>query len=183
MTEWSCREGLEFPPPPDELGGPVFPSPRPSPTRRAGSGAFRLPRCGRGLRGSWGMWGPPWPPLCGGCRCGCPGPPATWAGPTASEAQRGPRLGLGPITPKEREVGCQVAAREAAAGGPGNLSFRCQPEVFLYRNSDSKQTHKKASRAEGRRLMSRSPIILQAWLGASGRARSLKPRGLMPPRS
>lgn len=128
MTEWSRREGLEFPPPPDELGGPAFPSPLPSPTRRAGSGTFRRPRCARGPRGSWGVRDPPWPPLCGSCRCWCPGPPATWAGPTASEAQRGPRLGLGPITPKAREVGCRVAAREAAAGGPGNPSSRCQPE-------------------------------------------------------
>lgn len=120
MTQWSCRKGLEFPPRPDELGGPrSLPLP---PTRRAGSGTFRRPRCARGPRGSWGVRSPPWPPLCGGCRCGCSRSLATWAGPTASEAQRGPRLGLEPITPKAREARCLMAAREAVAGFSCRLS-------------------------------------------------------------
>lgn len=111
---------------PEELGGGgprSLPLPPPGGLVLEPSGA-RVARARAGLAVVGGVRSPSGPPLCGGCRCGCSGSLATWAGPRASGAQRGPRPGLEPITPEAREARCLMAAREAVAALPCNLSSR-----------------------------------------------------------
>lgn len=119
MTEWSRRKGLGLPPRPDELGGEGDPRSLPLPHQAgwfwnlsaAASRARASPWPGRAEPGRasfvWRLSGP-----------GAPGlsPRGRSLGPP--RARRGPRLGLEPITPKAREAGCLMAAREAVAGFP-----------------------------------------------------------------
>lgn len=76
------EKGWRYPPRPDELGGGAHSFPLP---RRAG-GFWNLPA--RGVSRWRGAQVLLWPPLCGDRRPLRSRPPATWAGPAASEVPR-----------------------------------------------------------------------------------------------